>query len=302
MASATAPFYTGDPQYATTWKYDALDRKIELDHPDANKLLQSFGLSTLAGGFEKATVTDELNRPHTVHSDAYGRVVTSEQLLNGLPVDTDYQYDLLGRLIGLTDDAGNQWSYTYDSLGRRLSADDPDLGFWSYVYDAAGRLTDQTDAKGQVTHLAYDALGRMLTKTAKYGTPQAETTTYTYDQDRAGYYNVGHQTTAANAAAVIVYNFDQEGRQVGQTYTVGTSNYSFAAGFDSGGRVLWQSYPDGDSAGSPADPIAYDAAGRLKAVPGLVTNVLYDAAGRRAACPRAPQGSRRIDGRRKRSA
>jgi len=291
VASATAPYYTGDPQYATTWNYDALDRKIELDHPDANRLLQSFGLSTLANGFEKTTVTDELNRPHTVHSDAYGRVVTGEQLLNGLPVDTDYQYDLLGRLVGLTDDAGNQWSYGYDSLGRRLTVADPDLGNWNYVYDAAGRLTDQTDAKGQVTHLTYDALGRVLTKTAKDGTPQAETTTYTYDQDRTGYYNVGHQTTAANAAAVIVYNFDSEGRQVGQTYTVGTSNYSFAAGFDSGGRVLWQSYPDGDSAGSPANPIAYDGAGRLKAVPGLVSSVLYDARGQATNVTRANAAS-----------
>jgi hypothetical protein len=74
-----------------------------------------------------------------------------------------------------------------------------------------------------LTHPTYDALGPVLTKTAKYGTASPETTTYSYDQDRTGYYNVGHQTTAANAAAVIVYNFDQEGRQVGQTYTVGTS-------------------------------------------------------------------------------
>ena len=115
----------------------------------------------------------------------------------------------------------------------------------------------------------------MLTKTAKYGTPQADTTTYSYDQARAGYYNVGHQTTASNSAAVIIYNFDNEGRQVGQTYTVSSVNYSFTMTFDQGGRVLSQGYPDTDSVG----PLTYDAAGRLKTVPGLVTGVLYDAAG-----------------------
>ena len=33
---------------------------------------------------------------------------------------------------------------------------------------------------------------------APYGTPHADTTTYSYDQARTGYYNVGHRTTASN--------------------------------------------------------------------------------------------------------
>src|SRR5262249_21631828 len=70
VASVTAPFYVNgsspETNYLTTWKYDAIDRKVELDHPDTKKLLQSFNLSTIANGFKKTTVTDELNRPHTV--------------------------------------------------------------------------------------------------------------------------------------------------------------------------------------------------------------------------------------------
>jgi RHS repeat-associated protein len=286
VASATAPFYvngsTPDPQYTTTWKYDALDRKVEKKHPDNNKLLQAFGLSTIPNGFETSTVTDELLRPHTVHTDAFGRTIRTDQLLGAMTVSTRYQYDLLGRLTGLTDHDDNQWTYTYDSLGRRTAVSDPDLGNWSYVYDAAGRLTDQTDAKGQVTRLAYDALGRVLTKTANFGTPQAATDTFTYDQARAGFYNVGHQTTASNAAATIVYNFDNEGRQVAQTYTlpgVTPGSYAFTAAFDTGGRLLRQTYPDGDTVGTVGTPIAYDAAGRLKSVPGLITNIVYDARG-----------------------
>ncbi len=282
VASATAPFYAGETQHATTWKYDALDRKIEKQHPDTNKLLQSFGLSAIAGGFETATVTDELLRPHTVHADGLGRTIRTDGLLGATTVTTKYQYDLLDRLAGLTDHAGNQWTYTYDSLGRRLTAADPDLGNWAYVYDAAGRLTDQTDAKGQVTRLTYDALGRVLTKIAKFGTPQAATDTYAYDQARTGFFNVGHQTTAGNAAATIIYNFDNEGRQVGQTWTVPgatPSSYAFTAAYDLAGRLLRQTYPDGDAVGTVAAPLGYDAAGRLKTVPNLVTNVVYDAHG-----------------------
>ncbi len=286
VASATAPFYvngsTPEAQHTTTWKYDALDRKIEKQHPDTNKILQSFGLSGIANGFETSTVTDELLRPHTVHTDGRGRTIRTDRLLGSTTVTTKYQYDLLDRLTGLTDHAGNQWTYTYDSLGRRTAVSDPDLGDWSYVYDAAGRLTDQTDAKGQVTRLTYDALGRVLTKTAKYGTGSPEITTYSYDQARAGFFNVGRQTTASNAAATIEYNFDNEGRAVGQTYTVPGAtpgSFGFTAAFDTGGRLLRQTYPDGDTVGTVGTPITYDAAGRLKTIPGLITNIIYDARG-----------------------
>jgi YD repeat-containing protein len=132
---------------------------------------------------------------------------TETRDLNGQPTTT--QYDALCRPRRVTTVSGAFACTAY-----------LDLGAWSYVYDAAGRLTEQTDAKGQVTRLAYDGLGRVLTKTAKYGTPQAELTTFAYDQARAGFFNVGRQTAAANAAATIEYNFDQEGRQVARTYTL----------------------------------------------------------------------------------
>jgi YD repeat-containing protein len=233
IASVTAPFYVGDTAQTTSYKYDALDRKIEKQHPDSNKVQGSYGLSSIAGGFQETVVTDELVRPHTVHTDAYGRTIREERPLAGQPVLTDYQYDLLGNLTGLTDNAGNQWTYTYDSLGRRLTAADPDLGSWSYAYDAAGRLTLQTDALGQKTRLTYDELGRLRTKTVRADTPQAQTTTWTYDEPQPGFYNTGKLTTVANAAAAITYDFDAEGRPVGQTYLVDALAYSFASGCSS---------------------------------------------------------------------
>jgi RHS repeat-associated protein len=273
VASQTAPFYSGGTQYATTWKYDALDRKIERQHPDSNKVTGAYGLSSVTTGFQRVTVTDELLRPATIHTDAYGRTVRSDRKLGSATVSTHYQYDLLGRLTGLTDNGGNQWTYTYDTLGRRLTANDPDLGSWAYLYDDASRLTDQTDAKGQVTHFTYDALGRVLTKVAKYGTGSQETTTYTYDEARATYHNVGHLTTAANAAGTIKYDFDKDGRQVRQQYVVDSTTHTITDGYDIGGRLLSRTYPDSDSVGT----ITYDAGGRLKTVPSLVTDTLYDA-------------------------
>ena len=121
---------------------------------------------------------DELGHPVTVHLDAFGRAVRKSEPLDAGTVVTDYEYDTLGRLTGITDDAGNHWAYTHDSLGRTLTVDDPDLGVWTKTYDDAGQLFTQTDAlirpgetTGQATRFTYDALGRMLTKTARFGAP-----------------------------------------------------------------------------------------------------------------------------------
>lgn len=46
------------------------------------------------------------------------------------------------------------------------------------------------------------------------------------------------------------------------------------------GQLAGATFPDGDTFGTPASPIAYDAAGLLKSVPAVVTNVQYDVAGR----------------------
>ncbi|MGH9418753.1 MAG: hypothetical protein ACRD3J_02170, partial [Thermoanaerobaculia bacterium] len=64
-------------------------------------------------------------------------------------------------------------------------------------------MTLQTDALGQKTRLTYDGVDRPLNRTALADTAQAVVTTYTYDEARIGFYNVGRPTTAANPAATI---------------------------------------------------------------------------------------------------
>ena len=285
VVGKTLPRYAGDPSYETTTGYDALDRVVEVVYPDLNGVDSSYGLGD---PFASTTITDELGQAVTTSRDAYGRVVKRETTLDGVPVVTTFSHDPLGRLTGITDDAGNQWRYTYSSLGRKLTASDPDLGDWSYEYDAAGRLTARTDALGQRTEFTYDALGRRLTKTtrADQGT-KARTTTWTYDEERAGFGNVGRLTTASNKQATISHDYDVVGRMVRKTYRVGKTDYSFRTGYDAAGRVLWQEYPDGDSVGSAAEPFVYDAAGRLVAIPGVIDSIDYNAHGQATATTRA---------------
>lgn len=277
LASVTQPYYLGHQVYTTTYSYDARDRGVEQERPDLSTIGTVYGIGT---AFTSVTTTDEVGHAVTLHHNAYGRVVLKEKAFSGGTVVETYEWDLLGRLIGLTDDAGNAWSYTYDSLDRRLTVDDPDLGAWSYIYDAAGQLTSQTDAKGQTTTFTYDDLGRVLTKTAwNAATAQNDATTFSYDEERSGTFNVGQRTAAENAVGRLEYDYDADGRLVRTSYTIDGDSYVFETGLDVAGRVLWQIYPDGDSVGSPGNPIAYDGAGRTASIPGVTASATYDARG-----------------------
>jgi len=167
---------------------------------------------------------------------------------------------------------GNSWSWNFDSLGRTRARSDPDAGNWSYQYDDAGRLTQQTDGKLQVTTFSYDSLvGRPTGKASPLGT-----TTMTYGEAHAGFFNLGRITTVTSPGTTLELDYDQLGRTVKTTRTIGSVNYVFQKSYDPSGSMVSISYPDTDQVG----PLAYDQAGRLRVLPGILTDVQYDAAGR----------------------
>src|SRR5262249_29146247 len=61
------------------------------------------------------------------------------------------------------------------------------------------------------------------------------------------------------------------------TRSIDGTPYTMQTGYDAGGRLLWTTYPDGDTVGTSVSPLVYDGAGRLKTIPGIVTSATYDA-------------------------
>jgi YD repeat-containing protein len=175
VRTSTEPYYWGETPRETAYEYDEFDRVV--------RVLLPGGLTTETtyepGSLEQR---DPLGTVVLTTLDAYGRAIEVERFLGGQSVITESTYDVLGRLVGMEDDVGNEWSWVFDSLGRLLVEDDPDAGQWTYSYDDAGRLVSQTDAKSQVTTLAYDTVGRLQTKTNTGGT-----VTYTYSEPRGSY-------------------------------------------------------------------------------------------------------------------
>jgi RHS repeat-associated protein len=100
---------------------------------------------------------------------------------------TKYSYDLLGNIIGVTQNAQavaasqQTRTYAYDMLGRLTSEQNPETGATAitYVYDSwdascgsytsAGDLVEKKDAMGNVTCMKYDALHRMTDVTYPSG-------------------------------------------------------------------------------------------------------------------------------------
>ena len=99
--------------------------------------------------------------------------------------------------------------------------------------------------------------------------------TTSYSDTHSGFFNVGLPTTITSPGSVLKLDYDAVGRPVKQTRTLDSTDYVVTRTYDSAGFLRGLSYPDGDSLSS----ITYDAAGRLKSVPGVLTSVTYNASG-----------------------
>ncbi|MBZ9721559.1 hypothetical protein LB519_27325 [Mesorhizobium sp. AD1-1] len=279
------PRFVGETAQWTTSSYDWADRLVKTVLPDASQRSYLHDIATATGTptprLYGVTLTDELGHLTRTPSTTRGDIAGIIRDVGGLNLPESRSYDLLGRLIGVTDPGGSTWTYTYDTLGNRLSASDADLGTWTYVYDTANRLVSQTDARGTVTTLAYDQMDRLTLKTATAPGGSAVTQTQnTYDQAAAGYYNIGQLTRSENAAAVQLYNYDGLGKVARQDATIaGITNYTFNVHDGSGQNVYVQYFPVQLDFGSNANRLQYTAGNKLASAPGFITSTIYEADG-----------------------
>jgi RHS repeat-associated protein len=279
--SQSAPYYDGiDPLQITSTTYDALDRPTKVTNPDGSFKTLSYALAPAASkDIVEISTTDETGKVTKQVYDANGKVVKSIRMKGAVPVTTQYNRDLLGRVTQVIDPNLNTWIYVYNALGWRTQMSDPDLGTWSYVYDYAGRLTQQTDAKNQVTNIFYDIMGRITSKTVTGSGMPAETTSFTYDNGASGY-NVGKMTAAQKQVPAFThagtglafpavnisrsYTYDIGGRMSSETHSFPNTSISRTLQYEywSRGELKRKQLLDGTWTGLHT----YDLAGRLLSI------------------------------------
>jgi RHS repeat-associated protein len=271
VATQDAQHFVGGPAATGTFYYDSMDRVTRQLNPDGVTFTtKSYGLGSI-------TYTDECGGQVSEWRDGLGRLTQRRQWRDGRALDTLYQFNVRGQMTQVTDPKGNVYKVTYNPLGQKASYVDPDRGTTTYAYDVGGRLTEVTDALGQKLVFAYDALNRKLTETQKVaGGAVQQTVTWTYDEARGTYANVGGVTTMVDGSGTATFDYDLRGNLVKAYRSLtGGSTYTFQSTYDAAGRLLTSTLPDGEVVG----PRTYDETGALKAIPGYVTDVTYDARG-----------------------
>ncbi|WP_179296127.1 RHS repeat-associated core domain-containing protein [Mesorhizobium sp. WSM4312] len=280
------PHFTDQTPQWTTNSYDWADRLTKTVNPDGSQRSYLNDLATAPTTTPRlhgTTMTDELGHQTRTAWSTRGDVAGVVRDFAGLQLAQTRTFDVLGRLVGLTDTSGSPWTYTYDMLGNRLSATDPDLGTWTYVYDAANRLIKQTDARGTVTNLSYDQMDRLTLKTATApGGSPVVLTQNTYDQAAPSYwYNIGQLTTSTNAAATHSYNYDGLGKLGRHDTTIAGLTHITVDIHDRSGQMILKNYqaPSDLWFGTWDDSLQYTAGNRLYSAPGFITSTIYEADG-----------------------
>jgi RHS repeat-associated protein len=284
----------------TRYEYDLAGRVTKMT--DANGGVTSYAYCASLGGGGGASCSScggggggtfcQLTDPNgnTIKQgfDVMGRVVSVTDSLSHAMFT---EYDKAGRKTVQTDANGNATRYRYDEDGRMVAVIEASGAVTQYTYDANGNKLTQKDANGNVWTCQYDALNRLKKETD----PLGRSTSYTYDAignlktktDAKGQlttytYNVRRVASIAYADGVTEsFTYDAIGRRTGAA----NGNISYTYGYDAlnrivsltNGRTNFRATYDYDATGNQANRTTYVNGSQT---PFSTTQYVYDAKNR----------------------
>lgn len=242
----------------TSYLYDAIGRPIRIVKPDNTQISRVFD-------HWRVTETDENGHTKSYLFDASQRLKQVVENNLGDSYTTAYTYNPLGELIGIVDNPGNVTTIKYDTLGRKTMMIDPDMGMWKYSYDGVSNLISQTDARGVETKFQYDPLDRKVV----IDYPNDPDVHFTYDTE-----TIGTLYQVEDASGTVIYKYDQRLRKIKEVRSIDNLHWTTKWSYDSLDRISGMTYPDNQSIA-----LIYNTQGKLKNIPGILTNLGYNAAG-----------------------
>ena len=260
---------TTDGDLYARYAYDPLERITSIG--------TAVGTTTHSHDQWEEVITDPNGNAKDLHRDAYGRLAQVEEHDDASTYTTDYEYNYLGNLTKITDDAANVRNFEYDGLGRRTSAEDlhdtadSTFGLWTYVYDAANNLASTTDPNGVTIEHYYDELNRVTAEDADDagGTEIA----YSYDTCQ---YGIGRLCGATTTDSGTNYLYNALGNTASETKNIASTDYTTTYAYDRQGNMTLVTNPDASET-----QYNHNSAGLLEAITrkesgGSYTSVIDD--------------------------
>lgn len=213
--------------YWTENTYDDVNRIVSQKHPNGETY--TFEYSGL-----KTTTTDPLGRSTSKLYNQNGLLVKSTDAMGGT---VTFEYDANGKPVK-TQSPRTTIRAKYDKTGNRIKLYDPDMGIIENTYNGFGEVTSQKDNRGSTTY-EYDNGGRIVTESTPDGA-----ITYEYDTSWIG--ALGKKESQIGEVATSEETiFDDYGRPVQTSTTIGDENAVTEISYNSMNKVDVTTYPNG---------------------------------------------------------
>jgi RHS repeat-associated protein len=187
------------------FSYDALSRRTQMTRPNGLKSVYAYdNLSRLQSVLHQSGTTTLDGAAYAV--DNAGNRTSRTPQPSGTA--SNYAYDAIYQLTGVTQGATTTESYTYDPVGNRLSS----LGVSPYTNNTSNELTSIPG-----TTYAYDNNGNTQTEVA--GT---NTTSYAWDFE-----NRLTSVTLPGTGGTVSFKYDPFGRRIYKSSSSGTSVFAY---------------------------------------------------------------------------
>ncbi len=243
-------FNTPSMQNATVFSYDVLGRKKTITFPDGTSIQNEYAIN---GSNLTTRTIDQKGRTKYTEKNIRGEItkVTEPATSSGQTI-TNYAYNPMGEITGVTDAAGNNTNITYDNFGRRLSINNPDTGLVEYGYDTAGnmtrKITPNQREKGTYTKYRYT-----FNRLDRIDYTDMPSVIYTYGNAGAGNNRAGRIATVENGDYKEERSYGKLGeitrslRQIKVTTPAAVwKSYETKYNWDNMGRMQTITYPDGE--------------------------------------------------------
>jgi RHS repeat-associated protein len=184
--------------------YDVLSRRTQMTRPNGLKSVYAYdNLSRLQSVLHQSGSTTLDGAAYTV--DNAGNRTSRTPQPSGTP--SNYAYDAIYELTGVTQGSTTTESYTYDPVGNRLT---------SLAGNYTNNSSDEMTASPTATY-TYDYNGNTLTKVVG-----SNTTTYAWDFE-----NRLSNLTLPGTGGTVTFKYDPFGRRIYKSSASGTSIFAY---------------------------------------------------------------------------